>query len=174
MILEYLRPGMTFFDIGAHFGYFTLLGANIVREQGQVHSFEPTPSTYAVLMKNVENKKNIITNNKAVYSKQGSIIINDYGLRYSAFNSIFSPRLPGNIVSNLSVNQFKVESVTLDEYVEKNNLKPDFIKIDAESAEYEIIRGMEKTIEKYRPIITIEVGDYDVSQDVPKNKASCK
>jgi len=39
MILEYLKPGMTFFDIGAHFGYYTLLASFIVGEKGIVHSF---------------------------------------------------------------------------------------------------------------------------------------
>ncbi|GAH14229.1 unnamed protein product, partial [marine sediment metagenome] len=52
MISEYLKPGMTFFDIGAHFGYFTMLVSYIVGEKGMVHSFEPISNTYEVLIQN--------------------------------------------------------------------------------------------------------------------------
>ena len=43
MIIELLEPRMIFFDIGAHFGYYTLMVSAIVGNKGQVHSFEPTP-----------------------------------------------------------------------------------------------------------------------------------
>ena len=46
MVLKYLKPDMTFLDVGAHVGYFTVLGSWLVGSGGQVHSFEPTPSTF--------------------------------------------------------------------------------------------------------------------------------
>src|SRR5205823_1875398 len=67
LVLEYVKPGMTFFDIGAHFGFFSLLASSLVGDAGQVHSFEPTPNTFAVLEENVAACGNVRVNNMAVY-----------------------------------------------------------------------------------------------------------
>lgn len=169
IILKYLKCGMTFFDIGAHFGYYTLLGSFIVGNKGQVHTFEPTPSTFSILNTNVSNKDNVILNNCAIYSNRQTILINDFGLRYSAFNSIYSERLPQEISSKLKVKKYEVDGVSIDNYVEEQYVKPDFVKIDAEKSEYEILLGMEKTIAKFHPIISIEVGDTGVT-GIPRSK----
>lgn len=169
MVLEYLKPGMTFFDIGAHFGYYTLLGSFIVGNEGQVHSFEPTPSSFSILRANVSNKDNVILNNSAAFSKRKIVLINDYGIKYSAFNTVYNARLSQDILPKLKVKKQKVESVSIDYYVENSGIVPNFIKIDAESSEYEILLGMQKTINKFQPVISIEVGDIE-DKDVPASK----
>jgi FkbM family methyltransferase len=169
MVLEYLKPGMVFFDIGSHFGYYTLLASYIVGDNGQVHAFEPTKSTFDILRLNTQRKTNVILNNLAVSSKRGKVLINDYGVRYSAWNSVYNARLPKYIISNLKAKQCEVEAASIDEYVQEYNVKPDFIKIDAESHEYAILLGMQQTIEKFHPIITIEVGDFDI-EGVPTSR----
>ncbi len=169
MVLEYLRSGMTFLDIGAHFGYFTLLSSILVGNKGQVHSFEPTLSSFGILKANVSNKNNVFINNCAVLSKRKTVFINDYGIRYSAFNSIYNGRLQQNILSKLKGKKYEVESISIDDYTKNNGVIPDFIKIDAESSEYEILLGMGETIAKFHPIISIEVGDMGV-KGVPRSK----
>ncbi len=159
MILEYLKPGMIFFDIGAHFGYFTMLASYIVGEKGMVHSFEPTPNIYEVLIQNIK-RKNVITNNRAVFSKETFIRFNDYGFKYSAFNTFKKARLSESILKNLNPTSIKVKTVTLDKYIKIKKCKPDFIKIDAENAELEVLQGAKDTIKKFHPIISIEVGDF--------------
>src|ERR1035437_2648964 len=64
MLLEVLKPGMVFFDVGAHFGYATLLASRLVGVNGSVHSFEPTPSSFEVLESNTRDTKNVKTVNK--------------------------------------------------------------------------------------------------------------
>jgi len=169
MFLKCLQPGMTFLDIGAHFGYFTLLGSYLVGEKGQVHSFEPTPITFKILERNVLEKNNIFINNKAVFSIKTNININDYGIKYSAFNSLYRARLPKKILNKVTSKKYKIETLTIDEYIKNKNIRPDFIKIDAEGAEYETLLGMEKTIAEFHPIISIEVGDFNV-EGVPISK----
>jgi hypothetical protein len=90
---------------------------------------------------------------------RGKALINDYGIRFSAWNSLHVARIQKDILSHLRTTKYEVETVSVDEYVRIHNLKPDFIKIDAEDHEYEILLGMEQTIENFRPIIAIEVGD---------------
>ncbi len=169
MILEYLKPGMVFLDIGSHYGYFTLLSSFIVGDRGQVHSFEPIPSTFNILKANVSNKDNVFRNNNAVFSKSQIISINDYGLKYSAYNSIYNARLSQKILKEVKLNRYEVEAFSVDEYVQEKDVIPNFIKIDAESSEYEILRGMKKTMDNFHPIISIEVGDVDV-KGVPTSR----
>jgi FkbM family methyltransferase len=163
MVLTYLKPGMTFLDIGSHFGYFALLGSLLVGDEGQVHAFEPSPSAFMILRANASNKKNIVINNCAVHSRSGVVSINDYGIRYCAFNSMYGARLPQAVLSRLKVSRFDIRSVSVDEYVEKMGLAPDFIKIDAENAENEILSGMNTTIARFQPIIALEIGDIGAS-----------
>ena len=164
ILLEYLKPGMTFFDIGAHFGYFTLLASVLVDNEGQVHSFEPILRTFNTLKSNVVNKKNVFLNNCAVFSKRKIVVMTDYGVKYSAYNSLYAARLPKDILSKLNPEKYEIEAISIDEYVKNSSIKPDFVKIDAESSEYEILLGMEETIYKFHPIVSLEVGDFEVNK----------
>jgi FkbM family methyltransferase len=159
ILLEHLKRDMTFFDIGAHFGYFSLLASYLVGDRGQVHVFEPTRSTFDILRINVSNKTNVFINNDAVFSREEIVSINDYGDKYSAFNSIYTGNLSPHIIEKIQTKRYRVQALSVDEYVRRRGLAPDFIKIDAESAEYDILQGMEMTIEEYRPRISLEVGD---------------
>jgi FkbM family methyltransferase len=159
IFLRYLKPGMTFFDVGAHFGYFTLLGSTLVGAQGQVHAFEPTPSTFNILKQNALRKDNVKINNNALFSENKDLLLKDYGIRYSAFNSIFNSKLDKKTLQTTEIAEHTIKGITIDDYVEGNKAIPSFIKIDAESSEYDILLGGQKTIEKYHPLITIEVGD---------------
>jgi len=162
MILQYLQPGMIFFDIGAHFGYFSMLASRIVGPKGQVHSFEPTKSSYEILSLNLKNRENTHLNNLALWSKSESVEFDDYGIELSAFNSIFQPRLANETKAKIIPARYEIQAISLDEYVSGNNIKPDFIKIDAESAEYDILLGMSRILREIRPIISLEVGDMDL------------
>jgi len=56
MMIKYLRAGDTLFDVGAHMGYFTLLGGAIVADGGQVHAFEPAKWAFDVLRFNIRRR----------------------------------------------------------------------------------------------------------------------
>ena len=162
MFLDYLKPGMTFLDVGAHYGYYTLLGSWLVGDTGQVHSFEPTPNSFEVLKINVEQKSNVFINQIAVSQEPGALTINDYGVKFAGHNSLHRGRFDGNELNHINVVKHEVEVTTLDLYTSERGLTPDFVKIDAESAEYEILQGMDELLTKTRPIISVEVGDKDI------------
>ena len=125
-------------DVGAHFGFFTILMADLVGSNGQVHSFEPIPSTLKVLKKNADSFQNIQINNEAVWRNSDQLYLNDYGLNASAFNSYRDSRG----LSNKEKKRVKVNAINLDEYIKNKNISPTFIKIDSESTEYEVLEGM--------------------------------
>jgi FkbM family methyltransferase len=158
IFLESIRPNMILLDIGAHFGYYSLLGAFLVGDQGKVHAFEPTLTSFNILKENTLGRKNIRINNIGVSNINKKIDFYDYGTMYSAFNSLYNPRIDKKVKSV----KYVIDCVSIDSYVESENIIPNFIKIDAESSEYDIILGMEKTIRSCKPMITIEVGDMDV------------
>jgi len=53
LVQNLLRPGMCFVDVGANWGYYTLLGADLVGPTGRVVSFEPHPTLYSLLERNL-------------------------------------------------------------------------------------------------------------------------
>jgi FkbM family methyltransferase len=159
MVLSHLRPGSVFFDVGAHFGYFTMLAAKIVGESGRVYSFEPSPTNFRILQANAKARKNISTNNVAVFSEPTELPFNDYGLEHSAYNTAYAPRIEAASGVLPNPNVLSVPAISLDLYIEHAGTKPDFIKIDAEGAELAILRGLDKSLSRYHPIVSVEVGD---------------
>lgn len=57
-----IKKGDTVLDLGAHIGYYTLLAAKLVGEKGKVFAFEPEPTNFALLKKNIKinNYQNVI------------------------------------------------------------------------------------------------------------------
>ncbi len=151
-----LDKGMTFFDVGSHFGYFSLLASALVGETGKVHAFDPTPSTYAMLRKNTSGVANITTSNVAASSTDGEMTFNDFGLAHSAFNSLGAAKMN---VGGLRAEVIRVKAITMDGYCRDRNVWPDVMKVDAEGAELDILKGMPELLERRKTTITLEMGD---------------
>jgi len=154
--LNFLKEGDVFFDVGAHVGYYSVLASVLVGEKGFVHSFEPTPRTFNSLKKNLQNKNNVFVNNNAVLNTETEISFIDYGAKYSAFNS-FQKRTGVGTSFLKKGTEIRVKTISLDNYCNIKNTKPNFIKIDAEGAEYLILEAMDHILEKIKPVVSIEV-----------------
>jgi FkbM family methyltransferase len=161
MLLEMLGAGMTFIDVGAHFGYYSRLASYIVGPAGRVFAFEPMPSTFEYLRRNTEGRPNITIANAAVHSHATTLIFRDLGIDLSAFASHKAPRLPVSTVPP-DAPTVDVPALTLDGFCTDRGVRPDFVKIDAESSEWQVIEGMREVIARHKPILTVEVGDCDL------------
>jgi FkbM family methyltransferase len=159
-MLRHLRPGMTVLDVGAHIGYFSLLAADCVGRGGLVHAFEPTPSTAAILRMNLAGKPQASVFEAAVWRDNAGLTFLDAGEGASAFNSVFAPRLPG--AHAVPARERAVSSVSLDWHCEAHRIRPDVVKIDAESAEHHVLAGMRRVLQEARPALALEVGDLGV------------
>ena len=166
MVLECVKSGMIFFDIGAHFGYYTLLASRLVGDKGQVHAFEPSPTAFQILKLNAGKRNNVQLNPCAVFSKTETIFFNDFGPNLAAYNSLYAPRLEKEALEHLVTKKIPVKAISIDDYVRSSGMSPDFIKIDAESAEYEILLGAKDTLSKL-PILSMEVGDMGIEGAMP-------
>lgn len=158
-----VRPGDTVFDVGAHFGYFTVMSSFLVGEKGRVYSFEAITSTYNQLLKNTEVLDNVFVDNFAVSDEAGELEFNDFGLVNSSLNSSGYAR-----TRNITGDRVIVECVTLDKYFEKvNESRVDVVKIDVESMEQYVLAGAKKLFAHFRPTTIVEIGAR--SDDEKKN-----
>jgi FkbM family methyltransferase len=162
VLLEALRPGMVFVDVGAHYGYHSLLASEAVGQQGLVLSFEPARHTFEVLLRNVGQLDNVRAHQLAVHSARGTMDLQDFGIGNSALNTLMSnARVPQAERRRLRGKTYPVRCVTLDEFLRPAGLIPDVVKLDAEGSELPILRGMSTILAEGSPMVTIETGDYE-------------
>lgn len=142
MLKRVIKPGMTVVDVGAHIGYYTLLSGRLVGDTGEVYAFEPDPSYYSLLKKNIEVNKlaSIVWPfNFAVGNNDGKI---PFFLGISTGSSLF--RVP-----DITGQKVLVDMVSLDNFFARRNWPVvDFVKIDAEGADKIALEGMRGLIER--------------------------
>lgn len=122
-------------DIGANIGYYTLIFAKLVGENGKVFAFEPDPTNFAILKKNVKinGYKNVVLINKAVSDKAGKLKL------FLSEDNMGDHRTYDSKDDREFV---EIESVKLDDYFDKTSDKINFIKMDIQGAEYAAVKGM--------------------------------
>lgn len=153
LIKRTVKPGMTVVDVGANIGFYTLILADLVGRKGMVHAFEPEPINFRHLMRVSARYLNIKANRFAVGAESGNIdlfISSDLNVDHLAYND-GDDRL-----------KVKVSCIALDKYFV--NKKVDFIKIDTQGFEHQVLLGMRKLIKKSAKImIMAEFSAYDLS-----------
>lgn len=154
--LRLVSPGDTALDVGMHLGYFTTLFGELVGSKGKVISFEPTPSTREIAMRNTAKYPQVSVYPNAVWSHSTTMGFHDYGISHMAFNSVTSARLDHDVTT---VRELEVEAICLDDFRLRLGSKINIIKIDAETAEEEILKGSRQLLRMDQPILTVEVGD---------------
>jgi len=136
-----VKPGDFVLDIGANIGYFTLIFARFVGDNGKVFAFEPEPITFKLLEKNIQinNYKNVILEQKAVSDKRGKLKL------YISEENNGDHRIYESVEKR---NSIEIESVYIDGYLSNQYInKIKFIKMDIQGAEGLAIQGMKKLLE---------------------------
>jgi FkbM family methyltransferase len=151
-----LRPGMTFYDVGANAGFFSLLGSVIVGPAGTVIAFEPHPETAAQLLKQISENgaSNVEVVEAAICDKVGIAEFSDD--TFAVMASL--------VGSDSGTKTIKVKTTNLDQLIDDKKL-PDVMKIDVEGAEIEALRGAEKMIRKKRPILLVELHSPEIAAE---------
>ncbi|MGC2064308.1 MAG: FkbM family methyltransferase [Thermodesulfovibrionales bacterium] len=141
--MEILKPGDTVWDIGAEIGLYTLFLSQVVGEQGNIIAFEPENSSYAKLMANLRlnNINNVHVLRQALGDCTGEsrLFVGRMGA---------APGLTALTKENSPYHSMqKVEVIDGDTIREIMSLPiPDAVKIDVEGYEYNVIRGLKKTL----------------------------
>jgi FkbM family methyltransferase len=154
-VVSTVKAGATAIDIGAHIGYYTLLLAKCVGPAGRVISFEPLPVNLSLLRKNVQlnDLQQVQVKAQAVFSRNEELTIT---VPDHAPNSGEASVLPVE-----GATQFRVAATTLDSFCSSTGCRPDFLKMDVEGAEYDVLLGAKETIAQSRPKMLIELHHFD-------------
>lgn len=146
-----IEEGFVFFDIGANIGWHSINLA-LAHRSAQIHSFEPIPTTYKFLERNLKLNRlsNVTTYNFGFSDRSGE------------FDFYFYKEGSGNASSaNLSnredVQVCKCQVRTLDDFTAEFNTKVDFIKCDVEGAEFLVYKGGLETLKRDKPIVFSEI-----------------
>ncbi len=138
-----VRPGMTVIDAGANVGYFTLIAARCAGNNGRVFAFEPEPSNYDLLVRNIELNQctNVTAIPLALSDQEGQV-----SLHLDKVNLGCHSVSKENVSSPGGLRQ--VEATTLDKFADQlgPDKRVDFIKMDVQGAEGLIIAGGEETL----------------------------
>lgn len=156
VFLRLVRRGDTVLDIGANEGYYTRLFAALVGPRGSVHAFEPVPPTFARLQENAGRAGRVRLNNLALAdeAKETDLYLpgDDHG------QAALKPHTFGSWSAEPSVRTWRCRTTTLDAYTAERQLGAlDFVKCDVEGAELLVLRGARQAIERFSPLLFLEV-----------------
>lgn len=138
-----INPGMTVAEVGGHIGYISILFASLVGPRGKVIVFEPGLNNLPYTRANLSRLKNVVLVEKGLASEDGTLTFFEESL--TGQNNTFATDFHGVEVNkkqaHVEVNVWprQVEVVALDSYF--SAITPDFIKIDVEGFEYQVLLG---------------------------------
>jgi FkbM family methyltransferase len=159
-IIEKFCPeqGSIVIDVGAHIGRYTIIASKRVGPNGKVVAIEADPSNFEILNRNIKlnNLNNITSLNCAAYSKEGrlKLHLHSEGLGYTMYSTVMSNRLETGRFMEIKAN-------TLDHLIESERIPSEqinWIKIDVEGAELEVLKGADHILSKSNNIsLLIEI-----------------
>ena len=160
--LEYLREGMTVFDVGANVGELTLLFSRFVGQGGSVHAFEPTGAGFERLSAvcRAASLRNVRTNRLALAEKEGAVRLHVYADEYLSWTTRAERPLEDYGIDVKPQAVEDVHATTVDLYCERNGVALiDLLKIDVEGAELQVLLGAERVLRERRVrCLTFEFG----------------
>jgi FkbM family methyltransferase len=141
-ILNNLREGDIFLDIGANFGFFSVLAASIVGALGRVYAIEASPSILPVLSANTKKFENVVIIESAAGNRTGTT---EFFMTDDFVNSgvALSPFVDGSKRISVPIDK-------LDNLLKRYNCfdgRLNFIKCDVQGDEVPVLEGLRKTIE---------------------------
>jgi FkbM family methyltransferase len=158
---RYVKPGATVLDIGANIGAHTLRLASLVGERGKVHAFEPTDYGFRKLQANLALNPALERRVAAVHAFLGT-------LTDAAPPKAIPSAWPLTGGADLHPKHFGESMLTagartirLDDYlVGQGRPKVDFIKLDVDGFECEVLGGAQQMLTRDRPVFVMEIAPY--------------
>jgi FkbM family methyltransferase len=145
---RYLQTGMTFVDIGANLGDYSLIAARLVGQTGKVIAFEPDPSNYGWLKKTIEKNglKNVEIRQEALSDRDGQATL--FLGETSGWHTLKQGQLSSE-KGEVLVRTKRLDSMMLE--------RLDIVKVDVEGAEFEVLQGAKEQIRKHKPVLFIDL-----------------
>lgn len=155
-LIHNLNAGDDFIDVGAHYGYFSML-ASILVSDGKAFSFEASPISYELLRQNLTSEPNVNTYNKAVSDSNSNIPFFEFPNLYSEYNSFDIDQYKNMPwFEKFKPREIMIDTVSLDNFIITQSINPKIIKIDVEGAEFLVMKGLTSHLQTHDPIIIME------------------
>jgi len=140
-----VQPGDTVLDVGANIGYYTLNLARWVGPSGTVYAFEPDPTNFAILQKNVSvnSLKNVRIHNCALTDYDGDAIL--YRSKDNTGDYSLTPRFDD------AARPVPVMTRRLDTLARELERTPSFLKIDVQGFEPSVLLGGSHSLDRWKP-----------------------
>lgn len=156
-VKNFLEPGMTVLDIGAHHGLYTLLASRRVGAAGKVFAFEPSPRERKALRLHLRlnHCKNVTVHELALGDETSESELYIAEPSYSGFNSLKPPNIRAEVSS------VRVHVGRLDDWIIQDRIeRVEFVKLDVEGGELSVLQGAKQLLQRRpRPVILAEVQD---------------
>lgn len=155
-LIRTLAEDAVFFDIGANFGFYSLLAAELSGNM-KIRAFEPVPYVFESLEKNLSGLNDARAVNTAVSDRVGEVSFDQAPESRHTGSSMDeeSSREPG--AERFAFTKITVRSTTVDAFVAESGLTPTVMKIDVEGAEKLVVEGARKTLASAAPAVILEV-----------------
>jgi len=152
LISPHLKPGAVVIDVGANIGFMSGIFSKLAGANGRVYSFEPSHSVYAKLLQVIKTNeyRNVVPYNLGCGSHDQSMTL--HGALSSGNASLRSDAASENPQRKSE----PVRIISLDEFLGPKLERLDFLKIDTEGFEDQVLLGAEQIIRRLMPIIYIE------------------
>jgi FkbM family methyltransferase len=147
---QLVRSGWICVDLGAHYGYFTLLLAQLVGNAGRVVAFEPSAENAAILQHNI-----------ALNGLENLVTVEGYAVSDGSSTEV-TLTLPTTFTSEWTLRRQQgaktqvVPATALDDYFAPGQ-QVDLIKMDIEGAEAQALSGMRRVLQQAHPTVLMEL-----------------
>jgi len=142
---RFLRPGDVCVEVGANIGYYALLESHLVGKTGKIFAIEPSRQNIKLLNRNIEINKceNIVSCRVAIgsESRSGFLKLSQNANQHSFVNKNLGPL----------VHTEEVQIMSLDTFL-RDKPYPQFIRMDVEGYEEEVIKGMKGILGQRKPL----------------------
>ena len=156
-MVKHLQEGQTVIDIGAHYGFFSLLAAKIIGKQGRLIAIEAAPSNFALLEKNLRALAQAQALQRAASNKKGSLTFYEFPPLYSEYNTTDPIQYEEAVkASGHTGKKIEVPAIQIDELLHAESIKPNFIKMDVEGAEALVLSGMQHYLSLQQGVLAME------------------
>ncbi|MFY8019944.1 MAG: FkbM family methyltransferase [Bacteroidia bacterium] len=154
-----IQPGFTCVDIGANVGYYSVFLSKYAGKTGHVYSVEPVPMFANVFLKNT---KSFALNNITLYQVALGAEQKEITLETPVLDGVFRHGLTRVVdaASNTGGLSYKAKMLIADDLF-KNLARLDFLKCDVEGYEVYLFPQMKDTIQKFKPLIQIEISEQE-------------
>jgi FkbM family methyltransferase len=159
--------GQTIYDIGGDAGIFTMFFARSVGKSGKTITFEPNPWCYNRILEHLKlnNFDNVEVHQIALGKKTGKATLAVW--KSETGTGSLQEDIKASILQEKCSKTIQVEIDSLDSQIITNNLpKPDFVKIDVEGLEMDVLDGMRGIIKDYKPKLFIEIHGVDMQRKI--------